>query len=232
MYLLDRNSHFFRFNPTSFDVKFVGKLNCSTTAYPYSMALQRNGVAWTLFTNGNLYTFNTTTALCQITSYKSGQKGLILFGMKFITDKSSNTERLYITSDSSNPPYRLATIDIMTLEISITGYYNNIHGRAELTSTYDGKLYGLFEGIPYIIAEINQTNGEILSKTSLNSIQYTPDSSHFAFESYLLNFFLFVGDNTFTDIFTYDVSSKIITKQKTISNGIVGTGIPAYVHGI
>lgn len=232
IYLLDQDSNFLKFNPLTFDVKFIGKVNCSTTAYPYSLALQRDGKAWTLFTDGSLYTFDTKTALCQATSYLSQQEGLILFGMKFILDKSSNTEKLYISSDSSNLPYRLATIDVATLKVSIIGYYNNIIGRGELTSSYDERLFGLFEGTPYIVAEINQTNAEILSKTSLDMIQYTPDSSYFAFESYLSNFFLFVGDNTYTDIFLYDLSSKSITKKKTIPNGIVGAGISTYTRGI
>jgi hypothetical protein len=189
------------------------------------MAIQRTGKAWTLFTDGNLYTFDIQTAQCQTTSYVSQQEGLILFGMNFIKDDSNNNERLYISSDSSDPPYRLGTIDIDTLEISVVAYYNALSARAELAGTNDGRLFGLFEGIPYIIAEINRTNGEILSKTSQNMIQYTSDSSQFAFISYLSNFFLFVGNSSFTDIFLYDSVTKITTKQQRISNGIVGAGV-------
>jgi hypothetical protein len=189
------------------------------------MAIQRTGKAWTLFTDGNLYTFDIQTAQCQTTLYVSQQEGLILFGMNFVKDHSNNNERLYISSDSSDPPYRLGTIDIDTLEISVVAYYNALSARAELAGTNDGRLFGLFEGIPYIIAEINRTNGEILSKTSQNMIQYTSDSSQFAFISYLSNFFLFVGNSSFTDIFLYDSVTKITTKQQRISNGIVGAGV-------
>ncbi|UJR37534.1 hypothetical protein I4U23_030236 [Adineta vaga] len=223
IYLLDQDSHFFRLHPKTFVITFVGTLNCSTTAYPYSMAVQRNGKAWTLFTDGNLYTFDVNTVQCQTTSYVSEQEGLILFGMNFAIDKLTNQEKLYLTSDSSNPPYRLATLDINSLEISIIGYYYDLSARAELTGTNDGRLFGLFEGKPYIIAEINATNGEILSQTAQDMIQYTSDSLNFAFASYASNFFLFVGDNSFTDIFLFDSSTKTTFKQTRISNGIVGS---------
>jgi hypothetical protein len=38
IYLLDQDSNFSRVDPKDFSVIFVGTLNCSTTAYPYSMA--------------------------------------------------------------------------------------------------------------------------------------------------------------------------------------------------
>ncbi len=225
IYLLDQDNYLFQFNPTTFDVTSVGMINCSTTAYPYSMALQSNGKAWTLFTDGNLYTFDIKTAQCQNTSYVVDQDEPILFGMYFVLNGSDNTETLYISGDSSDPPCHLATIDLNTFEISIIGYYQITSARSELTGTNDGRLFGLFEGAPYFIAEINQTNGQILSETSQNMIQYTSDSSHFAFVPYLSNFFLFVGYPNFTDIFLYDSSTNTTTKTKTIENGIVGAGM-------
>jgi hypothetical protein len=226
IYLLDQDNNFLKFDPITFDVIYIGTIDCSTTAYPYSMAVQSNGTVWTLFTDGSLYIFDIETAQCQNTSYVSGQEGgLVLFGIHFARDGSSDTERLYISTDSSDTPYRLGTIDIDTLEVSIIGYYYTMSARGELAGTNDGRLFGLFEGIPFIIAEINQTNGEILSKISENMIQYTPDSSHFAFTSYLSDFFLFVGGSSFTDIYLYNSSIGITTKEKTISNGIVGAGI-------
>ena len=189
------------------------------------MALQRDGTAWTLYTDGNLYTFNIKTSQCQSTSFLSEQEEPILFGMNFAIDGSSGIEKLFISSVSSNPPFRLATIDPNSLEIDIISYYERIYARAELTGTNDGRLFGLFEGTPFTIAEINQTTGEVLSNTSQNIIQYTSDSSHFAFTSYFSNFFLFVGDHAFTDIFLYDSITQTTSKKKTISNGIVGAGI-------
>jgi hypothetical protein len=223
--LIDQDSNFFRFYPNTLEVTLIGTLNCSTTSYPYSMALQSNGKAWTLFTDGNLYTFDIKTAQCQTTSFVSDPDEHSLFGMDFATDGLSDNEILYISSDSSNGPYRLATIDLNTLDISVIGYYDTISARAELTGTNDGKLFGLFEGTPYVIAEINRTNGEILSKTSEDMIQYTSDSSYFAFTTYLSSFFLFVGNDSFTDIFLYNSSTKTTNKKTTIFNGIVGAGV-------
>lgn len=222
IYLLDQDNNFLRFSPVTYDVTFIGTINCSTTAYPYSMALQSSGTAWTLFTDGNLYNFDIETAQCQNTSYIPEQDESLLFGMHFAIDELTNTEKLYISGQSVSEPNHLATIDMNTLEVSVIGYYRTLSARAELTASYDGKLFGLFEGEPYIIAEINQTTGEILSKTTQNTIEYQSDSSYFAFASYLSNFLLFVGNSSSTDIFLYDTSTQTTTKQKTISNGIIG----------
>jgi hypothetical protein len=187
------------------------------------MAVQRNGQAWTLFTDGSLYTFDVKTVQCQTTAYVPDQEGLILFGMNFVSDELTESEALYLSSDSSSPPYRLATLDINTLEISVIGYYYSISARAELTGTNDGRLFGLFEGAPYIIAEINGTSGEILSQTEQDMIRYTSDSSNFAFASYSSNFFLFVGDQSFTDVFVFNSSTRTTTKQTRLTIGIVGS---------
>ena len=188
------------------------------------MALQRNGTVWALYTDGNLYTFDVKTGQCQATRFLSQQNEILLFGMNFVIDESTNTENLYISSDSANPPFRLATINIDSLEIYVITTYESIFARSELTGTNDGRLFGLFEGTPFTIAEINRTDGAILSATSQNLIQYTSDSSHFAVTSYLFNFYLFIGNRSYTDIFLYDPSLQTTTKIKTISNGIVGAG--------
>ncbi|CAF1050878.1 unnamed protein product [Adineta ricciae] len=226
IYIIDQDANFFQFNPRTSATTLITSLTCSTTAYPYSMAVQSTGTVWILFTDGNLYTFDVNTRQCQATSYVSGQEGFILFGMNFINDYSTNTELLYITSDTSNPPFRLATLDITILEISIVSYYNSkISARGELTKTLDGRLFVLFEGQPFIIAEINQTTGKILSQTPQNDLRYASDASNFAFTSYLSQFFIFVGDQTYTDIFLHDTRSKTTTNRTRISNGIVGSGV-------
>lgn len=189
------------------------------------MAVQRDGKAWALYTDGNLYRFDTKTSQCEQTSFLAGQSEVTLFGMHFARDDSDDNDRLYITSDSSNPPFRLATIDVDSLDISIINYYQSISARAELTTTSDGRLFGLFEGTPFIIAELNRTNGEIVSHATQNTIQYASDSSHFAFTAYSTGFFLFVGNGTFTDVFLYDSTTDTITSKKRISDSIVGAGL-------
>ncbi len=93
-----------------------------------------------MYTDGNLYTFDIQTIQCQATSFLSQQKQFLLFGMNFVIDGSTNTESLYISSDSANSPFRLATIDIDSPEISIITTYEPIFARAELTGTNDGSI--------------------------------------------------------------------------------------------
>ena len=45
------------------------------------MAVARDGKAWTVFTDGNLYSVDTQNAHCSTTGFAPGQNGWTTFGM-------------------------------------------------------------------------------------------------------------------------------------------------------
>jgi hypothetical protein len=226
IYLLDASNGVFRFDPVSLSLSMIGTLDCPTGESPYSMAVQRNGTAWTVFTDGSLYSFDIKTAKCSATAFQPGQSGFTTFGMGFATMGMSANETLFVSqADTSGGPHALGAIDLNTLALTEVGAYDKIDARAELTGTGDGRLFGAFEGTPYVVAQIDEGSAAILSQAPQDAIQYPPDSSNFAFAFYADQFFLFVGPGSSTDVFLYDPSTGVTTKKMTIDDEIVGAGV-------
>ncbi len=230
VYTLAGDNSLYQFDPPTLSFTLIGVLDCPTTgASPYSMAVDRNANAWVVFTDGNLYKVNTQNAACTATSFQPGQHGWTTFGMGFSTDTPGGTsETLYVSESSlfnGGNTMGLGRIDTTTLQLVPIGMYDQINARAELTGTGDARLFGAFEGMPYVVAQIDKTNAHILSQAPQSAINYAPDSSNFAFAFWGGDFWLFVGPGTSTDVFHYQPSVPSTTKVKTVSFEIVGAGV-------
>lgn len=229
VYTLTAANELYRFDPPTLEFTLVGVLDCPTVfATPYSMAVDRNGQAWSVFTDGSLYKFDTKNAHCTATSFVPGQHGFSTFGMGFSADAPGSAAETLFVSDSaagSGSTQGLAKIDVSTLVLTPVGPYDAIAARAELTGTGDARLFGAFEGSPYDVAEIEKSTAHILSQAPQNAISYAPGSSNFAFAFWGGDFWLFVGPGTSTDVFHYKPSDGTTTKVKTVSFEIVGAGV-------
>jgi hypothetical protein len=225
IYLLDETGDLYKFCPPTLEITLVGPIACTGSYGTYSMAIDRYATAWVLYQDGKLYKVNINSLVCTATSFQPGQAGFDTFGLAFSTDTpGGNTEKLFV-SRSVNPGATLGVIDTTTLTLTVIGAYDSIDGRAEMTGTGDARLFGAFEGTPYVIAEIDKTNAHILSKAPQNAISYEPSSSNFAFAHWGGDFWLFVGPGTKTDIFQYKPSDNSTTLVKTLTQVIVGAGV-------
>lgn len=224
VYVIDSAGTLAKFDPPTLKFTAIGQVNCNApVATPFSMAVDRSAHAWVVFTNGRLYKVDTQTAACTPTAFVPNQSGFNTFGMGFSADSAqSSHDTLFVSSDSVP---RLATIDTTTLQLTPIGPYDQLSARAELTGTGDGRLYGAFEGMPYVVAQIDKTNAHILSQAPQNAIQYAPDSSNFAFAFWGGSFWLFVGPGTSTDVFQFDPQQGTTVKRKTVPFEIVGAGV-------
>src|SRR5690606_36088625 len=91
------------FNPDTGQFRTIGHISCTAPSgqSPFSMAVDRTGVAYVLFTDNLIYRVSTATAACIGTSYASGQSGFLRFGMGFATDTNGPTETLYVSGDDN-----------------------------------------------------------------------------------------------------------------------------------
>ena len=228
VYVLDDVATLYKFDPPSLVFTPIGTLNCpgGFLATPFSMAVDRTANAWVVYTDGNLFKVDTKTAACSPTGFAPGQSGFLTFGMGFSTDGAgSNKDTLFVSdSDFNGTTKGLAIIDTQSLVLSTVGMYDKANARAELTGTGDGKLFGAFEGSPYVVSQIEKSNAAILSQAPQNAIQYAPGSSNFAFAFWGGTFWLFVGDGTKTDVFNYDPATTT-TLKTTVPQVIVGAGV-------
>lgn len=172
IYLADKNFQLLSFDPrlvggagSPFHV--IGPLSCPAgpsvpawgdpgPATPFSMAVDRDAVAWVLFTSGQIFNVSTQNAACSATSFAPRQNagGRIwdLFGMGFVTDAAGgDTEKLWLGGGNVdatmlgdlgwiNPPgaYNIARVGAMTTQSEYS---------PELTGLGDSTLWGFYPGL-------------------------------------------------------------------------------------
>ncbi|MFT3765805.1 MAG: hypothetical protein QM820_09840 [Minicystis sp.] len=229
VYTLTADNELYRFNPPTLEFTLVGVLDCPTAfASPYSMAVDRDGHAWSVFTDGSLFTIDTKNAHCTATSFAPGQHGFLTFGMGFSANApGSSAETLFVTDSAlgSGSTQGLAKIDTQTMVLTPIAAYDKIAARAEMTGTGDARLFGAFEGSPYVVAEIDKPTAHILSQAPQTAINYAPGSSNFAFAFWGGDFWLFVGPGFSTDVFRYRPSDGTTVLMTTVPQVIVGAGV-------
>jgi hypothetical protein len=222
VYVLDVTGMLRRFDPPSVTFTPIAPLTCPGKTF--SMAVDRNAFGWVLMDDGTLVKVDTRTGACTATSFVSGQHGFSpTFGMGFSSNTAGGDKETLFVSSSSGAT--LATIDTQSLALSTVGPYDKLNARVELTGTGDARLFGAFEGSPYIVAEIDKTAARILSQAPQNAITYQPNSSNFAFAFWGGDFYLFVGPGQYTDVFHYKPSDRSTTKVSTVPFEIVGAGV-------
>ncbi|MFO0761745.1 MAG: hypothetical protein U0359_35205 [Byssovorax sp.] len=228
VYTLAANNGLYKFDPPTTEFTYVGTLDCpSDFNSPFSMAVDRDGQAWVVFTDGSLYKVDTKNGHCTATSFQPGQHGFTTFGMGFSSNGVGTTDETLYVSESSfgGATLGLATIDLKTMTLTPIGGYDKLQARAEMTGTGDAKLYGAFEGSPYIVAQVDKSNAHILDQAPQSAINYPPGSSNFAFAFWGGDFWLFVGPGTSTDVFHYKPSTGMTSFVKTVNMVIVGAGV-------
>src|SRR5579871_3395854 len=83
IYTLTADNYLYKFDPPSLAFTLIGMLDCPTAETPYSMAVDRNANAWSVFTDGSLWRIDTSNAHCTATTFAPGQNGWTTFGMGF-----------------------------------------------------------------------------------------------------------------------------------------------------
>jgi hypothetical protein len=227
VYVISDENTLYRFDPANLKFTSVGTLDCKNSETPHSMAVDRNGVAWVVYTEGSLYHVSTTDASCTPTSYERRQSNITSFGMGFSSNSAGSTdEQLFITkSDVGEKEHTFGTIDTKSLTLSTIGDFDKLDARAEFTGTGDGRLFGAFEGTPFVVAEIDKSTAKILSQAPQKEIQYPLKESHFAFAAWGGDFWIFAGPKGSTDVFQYRPSTGVTKKVATQATQIVGAGV-------
>jgi hypothetical protein len=140
----------------------------ATTPVPFSMSIDRDGVAWVLYNNGQLFEVSITTAACMPAGNTVGASSMSLFGMGFSTDVTGGTaEHLFLGGGSTDPqstPRKLASDDthadnltpVVIGDIAASSDFS-----PELTGTNKGQLFGFFPNLlsPAYVQQIDKTNG-------------------------------------------------------------------------
>lgn len=185
VYVVSDLNELFSFKPDTGTFTKIGELKCPGGSTPNSMAVDRTGVAWVNFSDGNLFKVSTSDASCEATAYVPDQEGFHTYGMAFATNGATSVEEtLYVVGiDGINAGKGLAKIELTTMKLTKIGDFSgDLQGKgAELTGTGDGRLFGFFTTKPDAkLARIDTSTGATTDESTLTGVS-TGDAWAFSF---------------------------------------------------
>lgn len=225
------------FNPGNGQFKTISRINCpagvdatkpGTPAQPFSMAVDRRGTAYILFTDNLIYQVSTATGACVGTSYQRGQVGFERFGMGFATNTSGLNEQLFVTGDSqNNGTVGLASLDPKSFKLTYVGSDPSIES-AELTGTGDGRLFSFYkdpvDDSTSNIGELDTQTGFLLGSRHFDSVN---QGVGWAFAFWGGDFYMFHAPGGTTQVTRWRPSDNSVATVATTASGttIVGAGV-------
>jgi len=233
IYVVDSANNFLSFDPRklgSNPFHLIGKLDCGRAfGSPFSMSVDRHGVAWVVYDDGELFKVSITDAKCTRSGFASGSSGSSTFGMGFVTDAAgSKTEKLYIANNDGS--HVLSTIDTARATPAATqvGRIEATRDQnPELTGTSEGKLFGFFPGSgePSWVQEIDRKTGAARG-TRWNLGSDAMFISAYAFAHWGGTFYLFVTSGGSTTVRTINrKTGDYKTAMDRVPYRITGAGV-------
>jgi hypothetical protein len=232
VYVVTAENELYSFFPTDGSFKFISNIACPAPPgdTPFSMAVDRRGVAHVQFTDKRLYRVSTATGACVGTSFQPDQQGFGQFGMGYATNDVGPTEFLFVAgtrdrAQVSSPG--LARIDPNTFALTKIGAFVPDIARAELTGTGDGRLFafytkGINNGPPSFIGEINTTTARVVAETAFPTVD---QGNGWAFAFWGGDFYMFTAPGGGSDVTRYRPSDGSVTVVATLPTRIVGAGV-------
>jgi hypothetical protein len=233
VYFVDNTNGFWSFDPSRFGqpsaVTQVGTLSCPTDdGSPFSMAIDRNAVAWVNYDSAELFRVDIKSSLsCTATSFMP-QQNIGRFGMGFATaGAGSTTDALYI---AGQPPGGLGPAgDARFGTLSVPGPHTinivgDLMGTPELSGTGDGHLWGFVPGSAPAIREYDKRSGAVLKSLPVPSLAGTPRGWAFAFWGGQFFVFLIKNAETSSSIYRFDAMGQPMGRMNT-TRLIVGAGV-------
>lgn len=237
IYVVDSGNHLLSFDPRLLPgdpFKLVGTLECELGGSPFSMSVDRNGIAWVLYEDGEMFRVDITDAKCEPSGYRPFSSGSRNFGMGFATDTpGADTEKLYIAADdSSNALHAIDTAhDVIPRPIGRIEAANNPN--PELTGGSDARLYGFYPqsaGVAFV-QEIDRNSGRALGpRWSLGNAPLG-DVNAYAFARWAGRFYIFVttfddsGFNNSTVRMVDPATGQFETLRSNLPWRITGAGV-------
>lgn len=233
VYVVTTDNELFSFFPTDGSFKFISNIACPAPAgaSPFSMAVDRRGVAQVLFTDDRLYRVSTATGACVATPYVPGQQGFTAFGMGYATNDIGPTETLFVAGTRDQVQITspgLARIDTTNFALSKVGPFVPDIARAELTGTGDGRLFAFYtkgpdNGPPSFIGEINTATAQVVAETPFPTVD---QGNGWAFAFWGGDFYMFTDPTGGgSDVTRYRPSDNSVTVVATLPSRIVGAGV-------
>lgn len=228
VYVVTLDEELFYLDPSTGKYQLVAKINCPATfgGTPFSMAVNRKGTAFVLYSNGELFRVSTKTGKCEATPFAAGQQGFETFGMGFATIAQGPAEELYIaaTNQSGSSISALGVIDTTTYKVKKIGNFVPPQSGAELTGTGDGRLFAFVansSGNGTKIIQLDKQTATVLAEVKLPSVSLG-DGWAFAFWGGKFYLFTSPGAPLLTQ---YDPTTGGVDELFELPSTVVGAGV-------
>jgi hypothetical protein len=248
VYVVSEDYQLLSFNPDTNAFLTIGNINCPVAIEgegqpptPFSMAVDHTGIAYVVYSDGELFRVSTATAVCRSTGFVSGQLGFPpKFGMGYSQNSQGTAESLYVASTSADDAAasRLATIQTTNFRLSIVGALQPQILNAELTGTGTGDLFAFYatDGTTpcdntvsgscpdSAIGQIDKTTAQVTNQVVFRGV---PQGSAWAFAFWGGDFYLFTAPSTTTGtiVYRYRPSDGTLTQVAKRPDDIVGAGV-------
>jgi len=200
IYVVDRNYRLLSFDPRQLDsggepFALIGQLDCPAAApwpdwggggqaTPFSMSVDREGMAWVLYTSGEIFKVSIQDASCSESGFQRGQEGFQLFGMGFTSDaEGSDQEALFIAGGDASQDHigDLGRVATGSMSVSMVGGLPDSEYPPELTGTGNGELYAYFPGrSDSWVARLAKSSADMEQSWAMASISGQPRGWAFA----------------------------------------------------
>ena len=248
IYVITEQNVLMGFYPPTASFTTIGTIRCPAGPgdMPFSMAVDRAGVAYVVFsssvlnspTNGRIYRVSTLNAACQATTFVPGTFGFPqLFGMGYSAndpDAGDAGETLYLAGDRNSnqggpAPARLAALDTKTFSLQPVGLVTPTISEAELTGTGAAQLFAFYPasggiGGTAAIGQIDKATAALLSSVTLPQIDI---ANGWAFAFWGGDFYTFTApDGADTIVQRYRPSDGTVVQVATTPGlVVVGAGV-------
>lgn len=235
IYTITETNDLFSFYPPTLGFTLIGHLSCPAPAgtTPFSMAVDRQGLGRSVFTDGALYLIDMGTAACAATTFQPDQIGFQTFCMGYTAnggDGGDAGETLYVadcpeTRPQGTPSTGLATLDTSALTLRYVGPFSSPNPGPELTGTSDGRLFGFYTnttGSGSHIIQIDPATATVLHDYPL---QVGAPDDGYAFAYWGGVFWVFTSTISMTTVTRFDPVTGSETNVTSLGEGIVGAGV-------
>jgi hypothetical protein len=248
IYVMSKTNVLYSFDPASASFTKIGTIACpGSQGTPFSMAVDREGVAYVIFSNNlegsgeqvgtGLFRVSTKTADCTATTYDAGGNGGYTFGMGFVagvSDGGDAGEQLFVSLDVSGITGDgvLSTLDTTTFELTTIAKFVPSVDAAELTGTGDGRLFAFSPSMAdggSFLAQVDPATAKVIGQDPLPGIV---QGEGWAFGFWGGNFYTFTTAGTAsgpTDMMTvvheFNPATMTVTPITTLDDTIVGAGV-------
>jgi hypothetical protein len=226
IYVVDVDQHLRSFDPRLLPgdpFHEIGKLPCDSKSSPFSMAVDRMGVAWIGYHSGDVYRASIVDAKCmQARTPRNAPKE---FGMGFVADgKDAATEKLYVSAYGSSAFAELDISDKTPVWKPIGAF--DATRNPELTGTGGGQLFGFFPGDgDGFVQEIDRTSGKLVGEP-MRVGSPKGEVGAWAFAHWGGKFYVFITIDNHSMV--YEIDGKTGTSKRVIDDAgarIVGAGV-------